>query len=837
VNVLLLTTSCALLTGAVAWAGERDVAPRAPVQADSGLVWMDDAALAATTGSAPGRVLPRAEALALVRALNDGKSDHGDWRLPTLAELSRRLACEEAADSRGAAVTRLRAAVAALSAGGADVAVIAPVRGGLIPPGFPNVVVFATHSIHIKNDSQVASGDVVANDASPGPTLAGAELVIGPKASSSATSTLKADSVRVKSRTLVGGDVHYNDLVNQGTINGALVTPLPLPVFAGAPPFKTGTPGATDVAVPPGGTLTLPPGAYRRLDVGQGATVFFTGGVYDFESIEAEQGASLLFDAPSDVRVADRFASGPDALIAPGTGAPITAADVVFFVAGADGGSPAVDGTLTAAEVGVRNAVQANFYVPNGTLHIQNGASATGAFLGRHVEIGPHATLALQSAFFNRAPVAVDDGASGTRGGTITMLDSGATSVLANDSDPNGDALSVNTTPVSGPVHGTLTLNADGTFSYTHDGTLSSSDAFTYEACDEGFPVLCDAASVSITIDIPPYTVTVQKLGTGSGTVVSSPPGIDCGATCSAAFASFLTVALSATPDAGSQFTGFGGDPDCADGVVNGPDDVTCTATFDVFVPVTLTVEKAGTGSGYVSSAPAGIDCGATCSAVFPQSTRVGLGAVAAVGSIFVGWGGAPDCDDGEVVMDAAKTCVATFDTFTPPPPPPNVALTVQKAGDGGGYVSSDPAGIDCGATCSAPFPRFSRVELSVLADAGSAFAGWSGDPDCADGQVALDAAKTCIATFESSPPPPPSSRLTVVLLGSGTGTVTSNPAGIICGGTCEAVFVDGTTVTLFARPEEGAFTGWGGDCAGASFSTSVSIGPDKTCTATFAAP
>ena len=55
----------------------------------------------------------------------------------------------------------------------------------------------------------------------------------------------------------------------------------------------------------------------------------------------------------------------------------------------------------------------------------------------------------------------------------------------------------------------------------------------------------------------------------------------------------------------------------------------------------TLTVAKAGTGSGTVTSSPAGINCGATCSASFPAATVVTLTAAPAAGSTFAGWSGA----------------------------------------------------------------------------------------------------------------------------------------------------------------------------------------------------
>jgi len=101
----------------------------------------------------------------------------------------------------------------------------------------------------------------------------------------------------------------------------------------------------------------------------------------------------------------------------------------------------------------------------------------------------------------DNTPVADAESFTVLEGGTATEADLDAgTSLLDGDTDldlPN-DTLTVNTTPVAGPSFGALTLNADGTFSYTHDGSENFSDGFTYEVSDAVGNT--DTAIVSITI-------------------------------------------------------------------------------------------------------------------------------------------------------------------------------------------------------------------------------------------------------------------------------------------------------------------------------------------------
>lgn len=105
------------------------------------------------------------------------------------------------------------------------------------------------------------------------------------------------------------------------------------------------------------------------------------------------------------------------------------------------------------------------------------------------------ATVALTITLVNVAPVAVDDTYGVIEGGTLTVT---SNKLTLNDTDADGDALTVQTTPVVAPTYGMLTLSADGTFVYKHSGIEQSADTFTYRVCDPGG--LCDNAIATISV-------------------------------------------------------------------------------------------------------------------------------------------------------------------------------------------------------------------------------------------------------------------------------------------------------------------------------------------------
>ena len=94
----------------------------------------------------------------------------------------------------------------------------------------------------------------------------------------------------------------------------------------------------------------------------------------------------------------------------------------------------------------------------------------------------------------NTAPTVVDDAYTMRQDDT---LDVPADGVLDNDTDPEGQAIVVAAPrPASGPSHGTLTLHADGSFTYTPDAGYNGTDSFTYTATDG------DLTSVAATVTI-----------------------------------------------------------------------------------------------------------------------------------------------------------------------------------------------------------------------------------------------------------------------------------------------------------------------------------------------
>lgn len=161
--------------------------------------------------------------------------------------------------------------------------------------------------------------------------------------------------------------------------------------------------------------------------------------------------------------------------------------------------------------------------------------------------------------------------------------------------------------------------------------------------------------------------------------------------------------------------------------------------------------------------------------------------------------------------------------------PPEQYALTVSKAGTGGGTVTG--TGIDCGSDCSEVYAAGTQITLAAAPTSGSTFAGWggacTGTGACT---VTMSSAKAVTATFSATTSA--QYTLNVNKAGSGSGTVTGT--GISCGSDCSEAYNEGSQVTLTATAAGGStFVGWSGACSGTG-GCALTMDSSKTVTATF---
>jgi hypothetical protein len=242
------------------------------------------------------------------------------------------------------------------------------------------------------------------------------------------------------------------------------------------------------------------------------------------------------------------------------------------------------------------------------------------------------------------------------------------------------------------------------------------------------------------------YSLTVTKNGAGSGTITSNPAGIGCGADCTENYSSGTLVTLTATPAAGSTFTGWSGEGCAGTG--------SCNVAMNASRTVIAFFNTINTGKCTESDGGKNYLLKGTCqdniiSSLINTDFCNGLNdiqeywcdqdhnwcaAIAGSCSSLVG--------PGYICKEGA--CTLAADSF---------ALSVSKSGTSSGTVTSNPAGINCGNICSAYYSSGTLVTLTATPAAGSTFTGWSGvcsgnNPTCV---VNVNQAYTPTATFNTT--------------------------------------------------------------------------------------
>ena len=306
----------------------------------------------------------------------------------------------------------------------------------------------------------------------------------------------------------------------------------------------------------------------------------------------------------------------------------------------------------------------------------------------------------------------------------------------------------------------------------------------------------------------PAHALSVSRSGFGSGTVTSSPAGIDCGTSCNAAYAIGTSVTLTATPSGGSTFEGWVGA--CA-----GPG--ACTLTMDAAKSVTASFGRSGeypkepvswthvvnasaAGSTLTRLAGSEWDAGAVSNRLARSGDVCADYKVSSMAdSVMFGLSNG-DADQGYADIDFAiygylnKVWVyeggTPHETNSPYAVDDRLGVCVE-----GGQVRYYQNGTVVYTSGTAPtYPLLVDTSLhdtgAVIADARM----WGPGVESPTGTYALSVSRC----------------------GSGSGLVTSSPAGIDCGSDCSEMYASGTSVTLTAAAASGStFSGWSGACAG----------------------
>ncbi|SJZ88798.1 M6 family metalloprotease domain-containing protein [Trichlorobacter thiogenes] len=309
----------------------------------------------------------------------------------------------------------------------------------------------------------------------------------------------------------------------------------------------------------------------------------------------------------------------------------------------------------------------------------------------------------------------------------------------------------------------------------------------------------------------------------------------------------------------------------------------TMTGSFSFTPPVTktLTVSKSGTGSGTVSSSPAGISCGSTCSANFLQNENVTLTAAGDAGSIFTGWSGGNCSGTGTCTVSLADdtAVTATFVTTTLGEALNIPGITVTTSGNANWFPESSTShdgssaaqsgDINDNQTSSMQFTVHGPGTLSFWwkASSESGFdylkfyidgvaqgSGISGTVDWTPVSGITIPTGTHTLSWIYSKDGSMSSgsdagwvdqifmeqTLDVFIQGAGSGTVLMNPYSINCStsGGCATNYNLGTLVTLIATPSgSSTFGGWNGCTTPSGTTCNLIMDERKSVTATFNAP
>ncbi|HET7788582.1 MAG TPA: hypothetical protein VFL36_21590 [Myxococcales bacterium] len=183
-------------------------------------------------------------------------------------------------------------------------------------------------------------------------------------------------------------------------------------------------------------------------------------------------------------------------------------------------------------------------------------------------------------------------------------------------------------------------------------------------SCSGGACAFAIAGDAQVTATFTQRVATLAVDLSGTGTVVSTPAGIDCPRVCSAVFAAETDVVLDAMPADGFSLAGFSGPCSGAACTVHVVADGRVAVVFAPIPLHRLEVALSGSGAGRITSAPPGIDCPGTCAASFREGTTVALAPTPDPLSRLAAWSGACAGSSCVFKVQSDTAAVARFDNL-----------------------------------------------------------------------------------------------------------------------------------------------------------------------------
>jgi hypothetical protein len=319
---------------------------------------------------------------------------HGHWRSASAAPLDRNAAAPHTSLQSNLRFAQATPNIDQPPVGGGNDQGPAPKLG--------EFVLYAQRTIVLIADEKV-DGNIGVHAAALGVT--GSQLRVG--SSSTISKLLIAPSVDVAKGVTFAGAL-TNQLMQAGS--PAAAQPFPAIAMPALPylqvPEKAGT---NAVNVPAGSAVTLGPGSYGALTVAQSGALRLLPGGYVFSQVTLGASTRLLAEidtAPGKtsvtIRVLGKFTAASGVLIEPTNtqNKPVSAGHLTIFVYGSDARTDiSVGANEAGASIGSHSKITALLAAPHGTLFVDTGVNATGAFAAYDITVQENTTIAFQDGF------------------------------------------------------------------------------------------------------------------------------------------------------------------------------------------------------------------------------------------------------------------------------------------------------------------------------------------------------------------------------------------------------------------------------------------------------